>query len=213
MSPTKHSSARCIYSQQPKDTPPLGSNAGERGEAISHSPHPPPGAQPELLPPSSGCSTVPVLNHPSGVNASLVSLGLFQYSRNTEEPRTSSSPSCPSRPGVTWNRERETACMRWPGGGTLPIGSQQPLPPPRAPLPAGLPYAPPPALEQDGSSHPTGILPADCWGWEQEAEGRGTFLRLCHTAACCVDREEASLSQTVNPTVFFFPEEVAGNTI
>ena len=130
MSPTKHSPALCIYSQQPKDTPPLGSNAGERGEAISHSPHPPLGAQPELLPPSSGCSTVPVLNHPSGVNASLVSLGLFQYSRNTEEPRTSSSPSCPSRPGVTWNRERETACMRWPGGGTLPIGSQQPLPPP-----------------------------------------------------------------------------------
>lgn len=104
-----------------------------RREPRSRSPDP---AQKKNQPPSSGrrgqSSTVPVLNQPSGVKASFVSWGLFQYSRNTEGPLTSSSPSWPSKPGVTCNK---------PGGnasefrqGNQPCGSPKNPPSPLAAL-------------------------------------------------------------------------------
>lgn len=49
---------------------------------------------------------LPVLNQPSEVKALLVSSGWSQYSRNTDGPLTSSSPSFSSNPGVTCGAER-----------------------------------------------------------------------------------------------------------
>ena len=49
----------------------------------------------------SGPTRLPVLNQPSEVKAAFVSSGLSQYSRNTEDPLTRSSPSFSSNPGVT----------------------------------------------------------------------------------------------------------------
>lgn len=124
------------------------------------------------------------------------------------EHRGATDQQLPFLPFQTWSHleQRKRDCLHEMARGWNVAHRFTAAPaPPQSTPPCRSPLRPPPALEQDGSSHPTGILPADWWGWEQEAEGRGTFLRLCHTAACCVDREEASLSQTVNPTVFFFP--------
>lgn len=70
-----------------------------------HRPGPPPLQSP--LPLQS--FVLPVLNQPSEVKALFVSSGLSQYSRNTEAPLTSSSPSFSSNPGVTCRREERQA--------------------------------------------------------------------------------------------------------
>lgn len=78
--------------------PPSVGGSGMHRLRDQHRPDPPPPQSP--LPLQS--FVLPVLNQPSEVKALFVSSGLSQYSRNTEAPLTSSSPSFSSNPGVTF---------------------------------------------------------------------------------------------------------------
>lgn len=79
-------------------------------------------------PPRFPSLVLPVLNQPSEVKALLVSSGLPQYSRNTEGPLTSSSPSFSSNPGVTCRWEE-----RHTGQGRAALRSPQLFNPTAAP--------------------------------------------------------------------------------